>query len=79
MPGIRGGAEWSGACVDMETGIMYVGINDIPNIVELKEKKDYRKEISNMPMIKAGEIIYQKIVRFVMELIKVEINLFRHF
>ena len=60
MPGIRGGAEWSGACVDMETGIMYVGINDIPNIVELKEKKDYRDELSNMPMIKAGEIIYQK-------------------
>ena len=60
MPGIRGGAEWSGGCVDMETGIMYVGINDIPNIVELKEKKDYRKELSNMPMIKAGEIIYRK-------------------
>jgi quinoprotein glucose dehydrogenase len=60
MPGIRGGAEWSGACVDMETGIMYVGINDIPNIVELKEKKDYRDELANMPMIKAGEIIYQK-------------------
>jgi quinoprotein glucose dehydrogenase len=60
MPGIRGGAEWSGACVDMETGIMYVGINDIPNIVELKEKKDYRKEISNMPVIKAGEIIYER-------------------
>jgi quinoprotein glucose dehydrogenase len=60
MPGIRGGAEWSGACVDMETGIMYVGINDIPNIVELREKKDYRKEISNMPIIRAGEIIYQR-------------------
>jgi quinoprotein glucose dehydrogenase len=60
MPGIRGGAEWSGACVDMETGIMYVGINDIPNIIELREKKDYRKEISNMPIIRAGEIIYQR-------------------
>ena len=60
MPGIRGGAEWSGACVDMETGIMYVGINDIPNIVELREKKDYRKEISNMPLMRAGEIIYQR-------------------
>ncbi|MEP7109708.1 MAG: PQQ-binding-like beta-propeller repeat protein [Ferruginibacter sp.] len=60
MPGIRGGAEWSGACVDMESGVMYVGINDIPNIVELKEKKDYREELSNMPMIKAGEIVYQR-------------------
>ncbi|MEO8762740.1 MAG: PQQ-binding-like beta-propeller repeat protein [Ginsengibacter sp.] len=61
MPGIRGGAEWSGACVDMETGIMYVGINDIPNIVELKEKKeDYREELSDLPFAKAGEILYQK-------------------
>jgi quinoprotein glucose dehydrogenase len=60
MPGIRGGAEWSGACVDMETGVMYVGINDIPNIVELKEKKDSREELSGMPMIKAGKIFYQR-------------------
>jgi len=60
LPGIRGGAEWSGACVDMETGVMYVGINDIPNIVELKEKKDNREELSGMTMIKAGEIFYQR-------------------
>ena len=40
MPGMRGGAEWSGACVDMETGVMYIGINDIPNIIQLVEKKD---------------------------------------
>jgi quinoprotein glucose dehydrogenase len=59
MPGRRGGAEWSGACVDMETGIMYVGINDIPNLLELKEKKDTREELSNLPMVKAGEILYQ--------------------
>lgn len=60
MPGIRGGGEWSGACVDMETGIMYVGINDIPNIVELKEKKNDREELSGMPVIKAGEVFYQR-------------------
>ena len=60
MPGIRGGAEWSGACVDMETGVMYIGINDIPNVVELVEKKDNREELSNMPMIKAGKIFYQR-------------------
>jgi quinoprotein glucose dehydrogenase len=59
MPGRRGGAEWSGACVDMETGIMYVGINDIPNVLELKERKDARDELLNMPMFKAGEILYQ--------------------
>ena len=61
FPGIRGGAEWSGACVDMETGIMYVGINDIPNIVELEEyKPDIGNDISGMPLNKAGEILYQK-------------------
>jgi quinoprotein glucose dehydrogenase len=61
MPGMRGGAEWSGACVDMETGMMYVGINDIPNIIQLVEKKeDYRDELVNMPLAKAGEVIYQK-------------------
>ncbi|MBL7696927.1 MAG: PQQ-binding-like beta-propeller repeat protein [Chitinophagaceae bacterium] len=61
FPGIRGGAEWSGACVDMKTGIMYVGINDIPNIVELKEyKPDGDDDLSGMPLSKAGAIIYQK-------------------
>ena len=60
FPGIRGGAEWSGACVDMNTGIMYVGINDIPNIVELKEyEPDNESELSGMPLSKAGEVIYQ--------------------
>lgn len=60
MPGIRGGAEWSGACVDMETGMMYVGINDIPNIVELEEKKDDREGLSGMPVTKAGEVLYKR-------------------
>jgi quinoprotein glucose dehydrogenase len=61
FPGIRGGAEWSGAAVDMQTGIMYVGINDIPNIVELEEyKSDADKDLTGTPMIKAGEIFYQQ-------------------
>ncbi|MEP7110268.1 MAG: PQQ-binding-like beta-propeller repeat protein [Ferruginibacter sp.] len=61
MPGMRGGAEWSGACVDMETGMMYVGINDIPNIIQLVEKKEVKREdLLNMPMTKAGEIFYGK-------------------
>jgi quinoprotein glucose dehydrogenase len=58
MPGIRGGAEWSGACVDMQTGVMYVGINDIPNIVELQEKKTDREVLVGRPVMKAGEILY---------------------
>jgi quinoprotein glucose dehydrogenase len=60
MPGMRGGAEWSGGCVDMETGIMYVGINDMANKVELKEKKNDREELSGMPMVKAGKVFYQR-------------------
>jgi len=60
MPGIRGGAEWSGACVDMQTGIMYVGINDIPNIVELVEKKTDREELVGSPVTEAGRILYQR-------------------
>ena len=60
MPGFRGGFEWSGTCVDSETGIMYAGINDIPNVVQLLEKKDDNKILSAMPFVKAGEILYQK-------------------
>jgi quinoprotein glucose dehydrogenase len=61
MPGLRGGAEWSGACVDRETGIMYIGINDIPNIVQLvKHKEESSEELAAMPLIKAGEILYKK-------------------
>ncbi len=61
MPGLRGGAEWSGASVDVETGIMYVGINDIPNIVQLVDRKEEDLEmLTGMPMINAGKILYQK-------------------
>lgn len=61
IPGYRGGAEWSGACVDKETGIMYVGINDIPNITQLLEKQDANTEsLDNMPFNKAGEILYTR-------------------
>ncbi len=61
MPGYRGGAEWSGACVDMETGVMYVGINEVPNITQLLIKTDAATELlRNAPMKKAGEILYQK-------------------
>ena len=61
IPGFRGGAEWSGACVDRETGIMYVGINDIPNIVQLIERKEnIAGEFSNMNMQQAGKILYTR-------------------
>lgn len=35
FPGMRGGAEWSGASFDVETGILYVNANEIPNIMSL--------------------------------------------
>ncbi len=61
LPGMRGGAEWSGAAFDFETGIMYVGINDIPNIVQLVEQpRNNPGEFANMPMVNAGEILYQR-------------------
>lgn len=61
MPGFRGRAEWSGACVDMQTGIMYVGINDIPNIVQLIERKEnIAGEFNNMNMQEAGKILYTR-------------------
>lgn len=61
MPGFRGGAEWSGGCVDMKTGIMYVGINDIPNLVQLIElKENISEEFSNVNMQQAGKILYSR-------------------
>ena len=60
MPGMRGGAEWSGGCVDLETGVMYVGINVMANIVELREKKDDREALSNKPMMNVGAVFYQR-------------------
>lgn len=61
MPGFRGGAEWSGACVDMKTGIMYVGINDIPNLVQLVERKENSTgEFNNINMPQAGKILYTR-------------------
>lgn len=61
MPGFRGGAEWSGACVDMQTGIMYVGINDIPNIVQLIERKEnIVGEFNNINVQEAGKVLYTR-------------------
>jgi len=36
IPGTRGGAEWSGASYDAETGILYVNANELPNVITLK-------------------------------------------
>jgi mono/diheme cytochrome c family protein len=40
---------------------MYVGINDIPNIVALTEQPEQKPdEFSKVRVIEAGEILYQR-------------------
>ena len=61
MPGLRGGGEWSGASVDKETGIMYVSVNDIPNVIQLVELEGNIQEVlTGMPMSKAGSVLYER-------------------
>ncbi|MBS1576879.1 MAG: PQQ-binding-like beta-propeller repeat protein [Bacteroidetes bacterium] len=60
LPGFRGGAEWSGAAFDPETGKMFIGVNEIPNIVQLVEiKPEDPNTFFKMPVLKAGEMVYQ--------------------
>ena len=59
-PGFRGGSEWSGGAFDPETNIMYIGANETPNVVQLVEtKKVDIDEIYKLPVLKAGEKVYQ--------------------
>jgi quinoprotein glucose dehydrogenase len=39
VPGFHGGANWSGACFDPTTGLLYVNSNNQPNIITLVEDK----------------------------------------
>ncbi len=54
LPGMRGGAEWNGASFDMQTGILYVNANDIPNIRVLK-----KVEIHENKKLAIGKNLYQ--------------------
>ncbi|RUL88311.1 pyrroloquinoline quinone-dependent dehydrogenase [Tautonia sociabilis] len=38
IPGYHGGANWSGASFDPETGLLYVNSNNVPNIITLVEE-----------------------------------------
>lgn len=47
MPGYHGGANWSGASFDPETGTLYVNSNNVPNVITLEKanpeaKYEYR-------------------------------------
>src|SRR5665213_2205762 len=45
----------------MKTGILYAGINDIPNIVQLVENKENTPdESANLSIPKAGNLFYMK-------------------
>lgn len=37
FPGTRGGAEWGGASVDPETGILYINANETPLLIKMKQ------------------------------------------
>jgi quinoprotein glucose dehydrogenase len=37
IPGFHGGANWSGACFDPTTGLLYVNSNNVPNVITLVE------------------------------------------
>lgn len=39
IPGFHGGANWSGACFDPTTGLLYVNSNNVPNVITLVEAK----------------------------------------
>ncbi len=41
-PGLRGGATWSGACLDPRNNTLFVGANNIPNIIALREESPGR-------------------------------------
>lgn len=40
LPGFDGGAEWGGAAVDPEKGIMYINSNEMAWVIEMKEKRE---------------------------------------
>ncbi len=37
VPGTAGGASWSGAAIDPETGMLYVGTNRLPFVVTVRK------------------------------------------
>ena len=40
IPGLHGGANWSGASFDPTTGLLYVNSNNVPNIITLAKAPD---------------------------------------
>ncbi|GJM29807.1 MAG: hypothetical protein DHS20C17_24420 [Cyclobacteriaceae bacterium] len=61
IPGFRGGAEWSGGAFDPETGTIYIGVNDMPNLVQLIESQPVeRPKLSDFGDLQSfGSSVYQ--------------------
>ncbi len=62
FPGTRGGAEWSGASMDTEAGILYLNFNEIANILKLKEVElipKIREEAGELGLLASGKSLYQ--------------------
>jgi len=55
VPGLGGGANWSGAAIDPETGMLYVGTYRLPFLVTVRKPKpgessyDYIGEFRHLP------------------------------
>ncbi len=61
LPGTRGGAEWSGGAFDPESGIIYIPVNDIPNMVQLVEDSSLIEAIGEFDNLALkGEKVYAK-------------------
>jgi len=41
VPGNAGGASWSGAAIDPETGMLYVGTQRLPTLITIRKPEDY--------------------------------------
>lgn len=58
MPGNNGGANWGGAAVDPETGMLYVVSKDLPSILKLEPENARKTSATDSPE-QQGEIIYE--------------------
>ena len=54
---IHGGAEWTGASVDVETAMLFVSSNELPWYITLNEEKEQVIDESKLP-VTAGREIY---------------------
>lgn len=55
LPGTRGGAEWGGAAIDLQSATMFVNANEVPLLVQMKRMEDQQ---SGEWLAAQGERIY---------------------